>query len=363
MHFNVGIIMTHQPNTNRRTEVIEVDAEKVDALLECTAKSLPQEDHELFAAIVGSYQYLSEVIADKETTIAKLRKLMFGSKSEKYQKVVDAPVDTDGSIGETCDDESNSNQPSSAESQGVEEDSSAGEQDDEEPLPGHGRNGVAAYTGARQVEVEHSCLQPGDDCPECKSGTLYEKRPGVLVRIVGSAPLQATVYRLQKLRCHLCGKTFTATAPAEAGAERYDATAVSMIALLKYGSGLPFNRLQRLQGNLGIPLPASTQWDVLSAVSAQFDPVYQELIRQAAQGEVVYNDDTSVKILELMGDYQQTEAEKDQFGNRSGVFTCGQWYDLQDVGLATADPRHVQNGRVASRVASGRRVGGRSRLL
>jgi hypothetical protein len=28
-------------------------------------------------------------------------------------------------------------------------------------------------------------------------------------------------------------------------------------------------------------------------------PVYQELLRQAAQGEIVHNDDTGMKILEL----------------------------------------------------------------
>ena len=37
-------------------------------------------------------------------------------------------------------------------------------------------------------------------------------RPGILVRITGQAPLQAKVYELQKLRCNLCGKVFTAEA-------------------------------------------------------------------------------------------------------------------------------------------------------
>ena len=78
----------------------------------------------------------------------------------------------------------------------------------------------------------------------------------------------ATIYQLQKLRCHLCGEVFTAPAPAEVGDAKYDATAGSMIALLKYGSGLPFNRLEGLQGHLGIPLPASTQWDIVEAVDS-----------------------------------------------------------------------------------------------
>jgi hypothetical protein len=33
---------------------------------------------------------------------------------------------------------------------------------------------------------------------------------------------------------------FTATPPAEAGDKKYDETAASMMALLKYGSGVPF---------------------------------------------------------------------------------------------------------------------------
>ena len=38
-----------------------------------------------------------------------------------------------------------------------------------------------------------------------------------------------------------------------------------MIGLLKYGMGMPFNRFEGLQGSVGIPLPASTQWDIVHA--------------------------------------------------------------------------------------------------
>ncbi len=143
-------------------------------------------------------------------------------------------------------------------------------------------------------------MRAGDACPSCGEGTVYDKTPGVLVRIIGQPPLGAKIYQLQKLRCHLCGQVFTAAAPAEAGPRKYDATAGSMIGLLKYGSGLPFNRLEGLQGNLDVPLPASTQWDIVEAVASTIMPAFDELIRQAAQGEVLHNDDTTVKILELM---------------------------------------------------------------
>src|SRR5262249_57401721 len=125
----------------------------------------------------------------------------------------------------------------------------------------------------------------GGACPACGQGTVYEKAPGVLVRITGQPPLAATIYQLQKLRCHLCGQVFTAPAPAEAGSAKYDATAGSMIGLLKYGSGLPFNRLEGLQGYLDIPLPASTQWDIVQAGAAGLAPALEGVIPPAGPGE------------------------------------------------------------------------------
>jgi hypothetical protein len=59
---------------------------------------------------------------------------------------------------------------------------------------GHGRNGADAYTGAEKIEVRHESLQPGDPCPKCEKGTLYDTgRPGVLVRLVGQAPVAVLV--------------------------------------------------------------------------------------------------------------------------------------------------------------------------
>jgi len=55
----------------------------------------------------------------------------------------------------------------------------------------------------------------------------------VLVRIKGQAPIAATVYELEKLRCNLCGNVYTAAVPPQAGEKKYDETAASMIALLR----------------------------------------------------------------------------------------------------------------------------------
>ena len=116
----------------------------------------------------------------------------------------------------------------------------------------------------------------------------------------------------------------------KASEKKYDATAGSMIGLLKYGSGLPFNRLNGLQGNLEVPLPASTQWDIVRVVAANVAPAFEELVRAGGAGDVLHNDDTTVKILELMGpDGRQnaapcsTRQTKERRRRAGGLYTSG----------------------------------------
>jgi transposase len=141
-----------------------------------------------------------------------------------------------------------------------------------------------------------------------------QKEPATLVRFVGHAPLEATVFERERLRCNACGEVFTANEPEAAGAAKYDETAVAMIALLKYGTGVPFKRLEKLQEQLGMPLPATTQWDLMAAAAQLMRPVLEELIRQAAQGSVMHNDDTSMRILRLT---------REPGDKRTGTFTSG----------------------------------------
>jgi transposase len=180
---------------------------------------------------------------------------------------------------------------------------------------GHGRNGAQTYAGAEKVDIAHPELRHGDRCPECGKGNVYgQKEPKVLVRIVGQAPLAATVYSLERLRCGACGQVFTAQEPEGVGPEKYDETAAAMIAQLKYGSATPFYRLEQLEAQLGIPLPAATQWEIVEEAAELIKPARDELIRQAGQGTVLYNDDTSMRVLKL---------KRPEGDLRTGVFTSG----------------------------------------
>ena len=125
------------------------------------------------------------------------------------------------------------------------------------------------------------------------------KNPKRLVRIMGQAPLAATVYELERLRCNACGQIFTAQEPEGIGPEKYDETTGAAIGQMKYGSGIPFYRLEQMEELMGIPLPASTQWEIVEEAAEVMKPAHEELIRQAAEGEVLHNDDTSMRVLRL----------------------------------------------------------------
>jgi transposase len=300
----------------KRTEIIELDAQRVEELLRrAEAHSFETEDYQTIRLLVESYACLTSMLGDKNTTIARLRKLLFGATTEKTDAVV-GPSDSPAS---------------SAEPEAVAQPAAEGEQNSPRKK-GHGRNKADAYAGAEKIEVQHESLRSGDACPDCLEGIVYATAPGVLVRIRGQAPLGAKLYQLQKFRCNLCGEVYTAQAPAGVGSEKYDATAASMIGVLKYGSGLPFNRVERLQKNMEIPLPAATQWEIVKDAAEKMAPAHDELVRQAAQGELVQNDDTAVKILELMGQRAKKRAfledsvdgptNKDG-SQRTGLFTSG----------------------------------------
>lgn len=216
----------------------------------------------------------------------------------------------------------------------AEKDADGKPKEEKPPSPGHGKLGANAYTGATRVAVGHPELKPGCQCPECLKGKLASQKPRTLVRIKGFAPIAATIYELERLRCNLCGEIFTAKPPPEAGEDKYDGSVMSTIAILKFGYGIPYDRLERLQKSLGIPMPTSTQYELLEEAATLLKPVHQEMMRQAAQAHLVHTDDTSMKILKV---------KRDPDDPRTGLFSSGivgVAYDHK-VGLFFTGPQHA----------------------
>jgi transposase len=299
---------------------IDLRMEDLERLVDRTRHTpLTEDEHATLKAAIDTLGYLAHLVEQKGTTLDGLRQLLFGATTEKTRDVLTrAGIDTPPAPRAPRDDAS------------------------ERDAGGHGRHGAAAYTGARHVPVSHAQLHHGDRCPSCPTGTVYRQRdPRVLIRLVGQAPITATVYALEKLRCHLCGELFTADPPAGGDAEKYDATIGAMVALLKYGSGMPFHRLERLQANLQMPLPASTQWEIVADTATRLQPALAELTRQAAQGELVHNDDTHMTVLDL--GRPGAPRDEDVSPDRTGVFTSGivSTRDGQRIALFLTGRRHA----------------------
>jgi transposase len=281
--------------------------DELQGIMERAKAVLCEADHEALLQAVQTLTFLTQQLQAKGASLDRLRRMLFGSPTEKTSQVLDNATSTVGdgpTIGE----------------------GSPGQDVARPKPPGHGRNGAAAYRGAEKIRVPHDKLHGGDECPQCQKGKVYAlSSPSVLVRITGMAPLGAKVYECEQLRCNLCGEVFKADAPASVGNEKYDETAASMVGMLKYGAGLPFHRIEKLQGNMGIPMPRATQWELVERASGLLDPVHQAMIDQAAQGELLHNDDTTAKILEY---FAGVEPELDASGDtntdeRTGVFTSG----------------------------------------
>jgi transposase len=305
--------MKRAPDRRGRTglENRELKHEELAAILE-RAKSSPLsgEEYEKLKAAVDTLAFLTAELQSKRTSLERLRGLLFGASTERTSQVLrESGAEREGPPG------------TSAETEGAEK---PREQRAKEKSPGHGRNGAAAYAGARKVKIQHALMHAADSCPECEKGKVYPLgQPATLVRVTGMAPLGATVYECERLRCNLCGEVFTAEAPEGVGEEKYDETATSMVGLLKYGCGLPFHRIEKLQRGMGIPLPATTQWDLVREGSELLAPAHEELVRQAAQGEVLHNDDTTMKVLEVTRAQREAAAADEQTNPRTGVFTSG----------------------------------------
>jgi transposase len=303
---------TEQPKISH----IDITEEELEALLRrVNATGLPPEDLKIIKGMGDTILYLSHAFEKRSMTLKRLQKIIFGSTGEKAKDVL-PPENKD------MDDEHDEENDGESEGDELDHTSDHDTPKKKKRSGGSGKNGVDAYTGA--VKEHHKCehLQPGDICPECQRGKVYKVKPEVLIRITGSSPVTATRHELEKLRCNACLKIFTAKLPSDVHPEKYDSKAIATIALLHYGMGMPFYRLSKFQSSVGVPLPYSTQWDLMHKRATAFFPAYINLLDEAAQGKLFYNDDTGAKVLEFMG-LRREKKPPDDRPDRKGMYTTG----------------------------------------
>jgi transposase len=300
----------------KRPEEVTLSREEGEALIERIERNvLSTEDRRVLVKVLTFYFWLLFALREAKLSLKRLKTLVFGEKAKKRE-----PPESGGSASSGGD--GTSVPPSGA----PEVQSSSESVPPKEKLrpPGHGRHGADVYRAAQTVECRHNELAVGERCPACGRGSLYRLPPGIEMRLDGKALLSAVRYELEKLRCSACGQIFTASLPAEAGEEKYSARARAVLALARYYLGVPWYRLESFQALVGIPVPDATQWDQVERVGDCAHPIFKYLERLAAQGEIIFQDDTPGRILTLIEENQKAGAQAKATGDatsRTGMYT------------------------------------------
>ena len=272
--------------------------------------SWTEADWEVLRRVLLSYTRLLETLVEAQMTLKRLQALLFGTRRRHRHVSASATADAPGNSGQEAEESADGGTALAAGPVAERAPRTGGHR------PGVGRLRAEAYGGAAQVVCRHEDLRVGQVCPVCGQGRLYTFPPGVEIRIDGNALLSAIRYAVEKLRCSACGQIFTAPLPAEAGAEKYNARARAVLALGRYYLGLPWYRMEGYQAMLGVPVPDATQWEQSEHVADCGYRVFAYLERLAAQGELIYQDDTAVRILTLMAANDHTPAPE-----RTGMYT------------------------------------------
>jgi hypothetical protein len=315
---------------------VTLSAAEGEALIARVHQSnLSADDAGVVEQVIRMYFWVAFALQEAKLSVQRLRAALFGKglqtgqrRASKASSTLSAPVGKGEGVGEwrSMDAEASG----VADAVSAAEPGESGAQATSKPAGGHrlgtGRLGADAYEGAERVECRHEDLAVGQRCPVCGQGHLYELPPGGEIRLDGHALLSALRYELQKLRCSACGQIFTASLPAKAGDEKYSARARAVLAIGRYYLGLPLYRLQGYQAMLGVPVPDATQWDQIEKVGDCSYVVFAYLERLAAQGELIYQDDTAVRILSLIGENLKLRAQAATLGSsrpqeRTGMYT------------------------------------------
>jgi transposase len=303
----------------KRPAEVQLSREDGEALRQRLAgDALTADDRRVLDQVLQWYFWLLFVLQEATFSFKRLRAILFGDKPKKRQSQSSSRSSSGGGVGDVGTPET-AGRVATAEDHRT-EGSRGGHR------PGHGRQGAAAYPGAERITCRHETLAVGERCPVCGQGRLYAVPHGVELRIDGNALLSAIRYEVEKLRCSACGQVFTATLPVDAGTEKYSPRARAVLALGRYYLGLPFYRVEGYQAMLGVPVADATQWDQIERVADCGYVVFAHLERLAAQGELIYQDDTRVRILSLMEENQQARAQAEAMGfaqsaDRTGMYT------------------------------------------
>lgn len=302
-----------QMSGNELPKVLDKSQADIDAAIEAIKVSdIPAGTKDFAISCIKLAVWLPRALLEHKIKLSNLRKLVFGLGRRNKKKTgngtsqLDAKNEAKNSDGENPTKEA---KPDSTETPKTTNQVSA---------QGHGRLAHSAYANTIEHQLAIVDLKSGDPCPMQCGGKLYRFEPGIVVRVKGQNLAAVHKYWIEKIRCASCSHLVSADIPEHVGNEKYDAPFKAILALQKYYVAIPFNRQAYFQSLLGVPLPASTQWQLIEEIGGAALLVFPTLECLAANGDVIHNDDSQVKITDNI---RHNRLHPDR--ERTGTFTTG----------------------------------------
>lgn len=301
-------------HSNELPKIIDKSQADIDAAIAAIKASEIEGDTKDFAiSCIKLAVWLPNALLEYKIKLSNLRKILFGLGKKNKNK----SNDTEQS-NSSVNTEHNNDSDTPGNSELVETATSKTNSEIAKSRSGHGRLPHSAYINAIEHQLTTDEYKTGDPCPLFCSGKLYSIDPGIIVRVKGQNLAAVHKYWVNKLRCTACSYIVSANIPNQVGTEKYDAAFKAILALQKYYVAVPFNRQAYFQSLLGIPLPASTQWELIEEVGGAALLVFPTLEWMAANGKVIHNDDTTVKIIDIIRHNRSHPCKE-----RTGMFTTG----------------------------------------
>jgi transposase len=328
----------------RKLKFTKIDKTRVEVILAAVKPVLSSDDYMDLKQTLTTFIWLQDIIREKSISMLRLSQMLFGKRTESMQNLKNRVKEQEGSAGSTAG--SNSSKPQSENQSSPSDDEQGTSSPKESIVPqgstssqasassqegivpqkgsspkGHGRKPLEAYDVTKLIHISHDKLEPGQVCPLCSKGRLYQVDPQVLILVKGQPPLEAEAYSAQGLRCNLCGQVFRATFPAEVSSQpKADISARAMVCLAKYQLGTPLYRLESWLKFMKVPISDAEMWEWTESVALVLYPVHRALREIAARGHVIHNDDTKGRVLELMKENCLAEQKEKQTEIRKGIF-------------------------------------------
>ncbi|MCP4494701.1 MAG: transposase [Gammaproteobacteria bacterium] len=318
---NISGIKLMSTTKNKAPKQVILSAQEASALKERVKKSnLSQKDLDIMLGLIGFNFWLQERLSRAKLTINRLRQL-FGFKRESSKKSKKNNNEPESNTPDASSDDA-------SEDQAITSDPPKDNQNRNKMMTAvpqwdldknHGRTSARDYTGCALTTVgfEDQLIKSGY-CPKCAEhqteARLYSVEPTMLIFLESKPLISGERYELKKVRCSVCQAYFTASLPEKfKDRPKYSPGCVTTLCIHHYYGGLPFKRLETLQRLSGVPMADATQYDL---VNQFYSAIVQRLVavlkQKAANGNALFFDDTTGRILEQIIQNKQAENPKNK---------------------------------------------------